>query len=428
MSGIKLSKINKKKLIPLLVALYTFLCNKPFFVWETYESGKFSNLFGIPLSSLVGLFLCGLLLDLYIFGKMKLIKRKAVYGGLILLSSILCIAIAGGIEHILSGEWLIFIVAALVVMLPNDLIRRSYFDYKTIFAVTLIIPIFYYIILHIGISIPYSIIQSPEAIKAENGMMFYKLYPLNLQLSSKYGDILTEFRLSGIYDEAGRLGTLAGLFLIVEKFKLRGNWQNIIIFIGGCLSLTLSFFMFCFVYFIFLLLNSKSYKKIIILIAGILFVFAFMNIKTSNPALSRLQSRLEITSTGLAGDNRTNPIYDMYFNTMFSKGIKEILFGQGAGALENLKGLTDGSSYKTLIFNYGFVGFSFQIVWLLYYAISNKLRIKNNRSLQYILLFIAYILNIYQRPTMFNMSYLLIFIGGVAVCDNTLQKISKENI
>ena len=170
---------------------------------------------------------------------------------------------AGGSERtqILSLAWLPYFVVASYILLPEKIQRKSYNVFVTIFAVTLILPILWYILTHLGFRIPYSILESYEEIKVIRGK-FYKLYPLATQITSRWDPLYQELHLCGIYDEAGRVGTLAGLVLVSEKYRLKGNWKNIIILIAGILSFSLAFYAIAVVYYLVSCFDKKKYKNI----------------------------------------------------------------------------------------------------------------------------------------------------------------------
>ena len=77
------------------------------------------------------------------------------------------------------------------------------------------LPIIWYVLTHIGINVPYTVIELREEIKVTRGWI-YKVYPFAVQLRSKWLDaFVNDLRLCGIFDEGGRVGTLAGLILII---------------------------------------------------------------------------------------------------------------------------------------------------------------------------------------------------------------------
>ena len=405
-----------KKIVTILFAVYAFLGNKPYFTWDTFEHGKFADIVGVPIATLVGVLSIGFALLFILWRGAKIERRKFTLAAFVIILSFFTVLISGGSSHALSMEWVFYVVVALFVLLPDEYQKSAYNIYKSLFVLTLILPIIYYVLVHIGVQIPYDRLESYEPIKVST-LMYYKHYPLASQLTSQYVSELTEFRLSGIYDEAGRLGTLAGLFLVSERFELKGNWKNIIIFIAGILSFSLAFWIFVVLFLVCWCFERGMLRRMWVLVGGLVCYFLFIQLDFSSiPGLAKLQSRMFFVDGGLTGDNRASDAYNQLFSSLFTMGLKPILFGNGFGSLGELQGdMIDGSSYKSLIFDYGFVGFVGQIIWLAKAAFGQLKNRAINNITQYILLFIAYLSNIYQRPTMMNFPFILIFIGGLVL-------------
>ena len=405
-----------KKIVTILFAVYAFLGNKPYFTWDTFEHGKFADIVGVPIATLVGVLSIGFALLFILWRGAKIERRKFTLAAFVIILSFFTVLISGGSSHALSMEWVFYVVVALFVLLPDEYQKSAYNIYKSLFVLTLILPIIYYVLVHIGVQIPYDRLESYEPIKVST-LMYYKHYPLASQLTSQYVSELTEFRLSGIYDEAGRLGTLAGLFLVSERFELKGNWKNIIIFIAGIRSFSLAFWIFVVLFLVCWCFERGMLRRMWVLVGGLVCYFLFIQLDFSSiPGLAKLQSRMFFVDGGLTGDNRASDAYNQLFSSLFTMGLKPILFGNGFGSLGELQGdMIDGSSYKSLIFDYGFVGFVGQIIWLAKAAFGQLKNRAINNITQYILLFIAYLSNIYQRPTMMNFPFILIFIGGLVL-------------
>ena len=412
-------KIRTKYIILLCFALYAFLSNKPFFIWETYRDGAFSSVAGVPILSLLSVLT--VVLTIFYLGKNNKFKRRDLYLALgIGISSIFLVGFAGGASHVITFEWLIYIVPMLFLLFSDEDKIIAYDMYIFLFAITLVFPMIYYLLTKIGVNIPYSELASYEEIKvvANN---FYKLYPFGAaQFTHRYDPWLAELRMSGIYDEAGRLGTLAGLFLVSERFAIRKNWRNVIILLGGILSFSVAFYVIVVVYFLIENIRQKKIKNILWLTSVIVVYLIFISVDFSNPALSYVQNRIVFNETGFSGNNRTNDAFNDLYNSIYSGNIYNLFFGYGYGALGLLRStsLIDGSSYKTLIFDFGLVGFISQILWLFVFTYyQSKSLSRDDKSKCYTIL-VVYLLNMYQRPTMFNMVYLLIFIGGVLKIKN----------
>lgn len=405
---------NIDKLAIILIVLFSFYYLDPFFTWKTFMGGRLRTLFGvIPFRTIFGLGIIFLWICVY--------AKKGAEKGIIKLSilvisvALFTIVLAGGIDNnqTFSLSWLPYFVVAVFLLYPEKIQVESYRVFVFIFAVSLVLPIIWYVLTHIGIKIPYVVLESYEEIKVIRGK-YYKLYPLATQITSKWDPAFQELHLCGIYDEAGRVGTVAGLILVSEKFKLRGNWKNVVILLGGILAFSLAFYAITVIYFIISCFEKRNYKKFGIVLCGVLAYFLFMNVQFNDPNITKFQERFEFTSEGLSGNNRTNDEFDGLMDEFYRSSIYDVLFGKGPEAITKIqnKRNIDGSSYKSLIFNYGIVGFGMSILWIALYCLS-KARKKGADKMHIFAIFAVYVANIYQRPTMFMMGYLLIMFGGI---------------
>lgn len=401
-------------------AFFAFLRLGPFFTWSTYRSGIFISLY-------IAVFL--MILFLFVVFNIRKGRRLVVsqidfkYAIVALVISIILIGICGlKIENLFSGEWITYGIFLLFIVVPDSCKVKSYENYKIIFAITLIPAIVYYFLNIAGINgiVPWGILSSSESIKVNHGS-YYIHYPFAVQLITSSSNVLESFRLCGIYDEAGRLGTMAGLFLVAESFKIKDSFYNIIILIAGILSFSVAFYLIVIIYFIISNFIKGKPKNAIVLTIIMVLYFAFMNIQFSNYTLLTLQSRFEITSEGLVGDNRTNSKFQTLYSEYLNDGGFRILFGFGSGAIQSIQQQrnVDGSSYKCYLYNYGIIGFGSTIVWTIFYVLRKlKIRFREiviEKTLVYIYvvtLLGIFVLNLYQRPTVFHMSYMVIVIGG----------------
>ena len=415
------------KLMIALIVLFSFYYLEPFFIWETFLGGAFRNLFGtVPFRTLFGLAIIALWILFY--SKKGIPRQKARLCGMVLIVAVFIVVLAGGSEknQMLSFAWVPYFVVIAFILQPKKNQRKSYEIFVLIIAITLILPIIYYVITHVGISIPYTRLESAEEIKVVRGK-FYKLYPLATQLTSLWDPLWQELRMSGIYDESGRVGTVAGLILASERFKIKGNWKNIIILIGGIFAFSLAFYAIAVVYYLVSCFEKKKYKNIFIIIGVIIGYFVFMNIQFSDPNITQFQQRLEFTSNGLAGDNRTNADFDGLMNEFYHSDPYSILFGKGDGVIGEIQSARniDGSSYKCMIYNFGFVGFGLSIIWLFLCALF-FMKKKGANKTQIIAVLLVYLANMYQRPSVFYMGYMLIFFGGIVIASQ--EKVEEKCI
>lgn len=401
------------KIIIALVVLFSLYCLEPYFIWDTYAGGTFRYLFGIvPYKTIFGIIFI-------ILSAIKYLSKPIKYNQFLLSVGVFVVAIftvglAGGNERsqIFSFAWLPYFVVIAYINLPARIQYKAYDVFLTVFAVSLILPILYWVLFRIGKTIPYTWLDSYEEIKIIRGH-YYKLYPLASQRVSIY-DPLVEIKLSGIFDESGRVGTLCGLFLASERFRLKGKWRNIVMMIAGFLSFSLAFFIIGIIYYICKCVELNKIKNISIVVLIIVIYIGFINIDFSDPTLSTLQNRIIITESGLVGDNRTNDAFDALMDDFNRSDLYTRLFGAGDGAIGEIQASRniDGSSYKCMIYNFGYVGYGLSIIWLVMYGII-QMKQKRSDRVQMFSLLVLYLANMYQRPSVFYMGYLLIMFGGM---------------
>ena len=66
-----------KMIVTILFAVYAFLGNKPYFTWDTFENGKFANIVGVPIVTLVGVLAIGFaLLFIIVLWRVTKIERR----------------------------------------------------------------------------------------------------------------------------------------------------------------------------------------------------------------------------------------------------------------------------------------------------------------------------------------------------------------
>ncbi|HJB45651.1 MAG TPA: hypothetical protein H9713_02930 [Candidatus Mediterraneibacter surreyensis] len=404
----------------------------PYFLWTGYKNGIFSAN-GIPILKILYIISIGLSL-LYII-QHKTINQTYLKLFLELLVCLFVLQFICGLrilklEEIVIASILNFILIGCFVLFPQEIKINIYRLFLLFFVVSIIPGIIYSVITFLGINIPYTTITAASEIK-QNSFVTYIQYPFAVQISKSYDILgnLNRFRLCGIYDEPGRVGTVCALFLVAEELKINKNWKNRLLFIGGCLSLSLAFFIIIFIYFCYYLVKERRYKYFIWMIILFSAFIIFLNIPFRNVALVAFQNRFTITATGLSGDNRTNEAFESLFATFLNKSnMFNLLFGLGDGSMYQIlteKNIEAGSSYKTIIYDFGIIGTILYITWIVRYAFYH---IKANKKIVgYTLInILIFIINLYQRPTTFYPPYLLILLGGIVYQLTQVRPKKKE--
>lgn len=411
----KLLTIKLESIYVALFVLFAIWQLNPFFTWKTYHGGFFKEIAGVSVSTLFFLALLMLLVVNWSKNGLRVKKTEMDFAIAVFLIGIIQIGICGGhIAALVSGEWIPYFVVILFMLVPTDMKKKVYKAYLMFFVISLIPALAYYILDMIGINIPYTILETDQEIKAIRNM-YYKHYPFATQWVTM--DMFQRF--SGIYDEAGLVGTLAALFLVSERMQFRGKgkWKNVVMLVAGVLTLSLAFMLIIVAYYILNNLRKRNIKAAAALALIPLMYIIFMNIEMPTVSLQMFQARLEITSSGLAGNNRvgsTDAYMDLFKRGYTNSGSLFVyLFGNGAGEIGFMQSQlnADGSSYLSLIYNYGLIGVGVYLLWMIYFT-KNIYKCGGKNTFAFVLLAI-FILNMYQRPSMFYPAFFIIFMGGL---------------
>ena len=414
--------LNKQSIQKFTTIVYTLTLIgilNPFFFWDGYRNGILSSN-GIPMLKILYVFalLTGAVSIMY--EKRIDIQKMKLFGSVmicLLVFEFICGINNFSLNNIAITSILNMLLVGMFCLFPETMKYQIYQKFKLFFVISIIPGIIYSILTFAGISFSFETLSAASEIK-QNSYVTYLHSPFAVQISKSYDLIgnLNRFRLCGIYDEPGRVGTVSAFFLTAEDLQINKDWKNRILFVGGILSLSLAFFIIIAFAFAIKLIHQKRFKYFAILIVAILSFAVFMNIDFHNVALNSLQNRLSLTATGLAGDNRTDAIFDSFFESfMKNSSFFNVLFGNGDGSIyryatEHAMGYS--SSYKCIIYDIGILGTIMYLIWIIRYGwFYNRGRRTDWFIVTNILVFI---ISLYQRPNIFNPSYLLIPLAGIA--------------
>ncbi len=221
-------------------------------------------------------------------------------------------------------------------------------------------------------------------------------------------------RLCGLFNEPGYFGTILGLTLCADGYDMQKK-ENWILIIAGLLTLSTAFFITSAVYLI--LRASKNPARIILIFFVAFGLYEYIvNHSFQNETVQFYADKLKIVDGVWLGDNRTTSRMDRLFDDELHSNYR--FFGRGTDYVRAI-GISGVLSFKTYIVEYGIVGFVV-IYGSLTMAALNFIK-QNRLSLFYILVFL---INIYQRPGVFNTVYFVILFGGLL---NLAQKY-KSNV
>lgn len=391
------------------MAITAFLMLLPYFVWHTYHAGCYRYMPHVLV------FLCFFAFLLSIFKVKNVLKDELLYVYLFIGTSFyLCLDYETKTVS-LGGMALSFLVVVFLLMGEKEKIR-VYKIYSWIFALSLLIGIIPYILTIMKVNLPYDIIVPDHVMKVAGGLYYKKIF----------GTVILNtppmFRYSAMFDEPGVVGTISALFLVAERYnmRLKKNW---ILLIGGGLSFSTAFYAMSIIWILAVLIRKINYKRISILVIGVLIVIQSQYLHTPFEPLNRVLASTKVVDGNFLGNTRYTENFADVQQTFYDGDISHILFGKGRGWANSNPSLAGSWTYKFLLFDHGIVGFLLIISWLVAYVYHINRRYKCADV--YILLFV-FMLSIYQRPYVMNIQFLVILIGGAL--NSIVNQKTNDNI
>lgn len=300
-----------------------------------------------------------------------------------------------------------FILSCSFLLSPKEIKIRIFKYYYYIVLVTTAISILVYVFYVLNINIGFEEVDYYR----DYGTGIDKYIKWFILAIYKHGN---EIRLCGLFNEPGKLGTYLALLYIIKGANAP-KFEKFILLIGGILSTSFSFFVLILIYYFAKLFMFN--KKLTILISLILVSFLLIapSIDFHNQTLNSFFSRFELTeSSFLLGNNRTNKEFDVAFDELLKSN--EVLFGKGFNSVNQIENAIV-SSYKSIIYEFGIVGFLVLIATYIYTGI--RLSNKSQHSIIFIVLFF---MSAIQRPLIFLFFYFVIYYGGILhINDNEAQ-------
>ena len=391
--------LSSKKILLFLYSLLLFFNSSFCLTWSNFGNGRLSVL------ATISPVLCTVFMLLYLYSsypnrELNKFDFRVVCGLVLFVVWVLFVSV----QKKISVYYLLVSINVVLLLLTDKEERKQIIGYITrIFVICSLPSILYYVLGILNITVPYSILPSLDVGKTNMGI-FYQHYPLGL--------VITGYQMPrpcGLFDEPGYMGTLAAVLyaaIMENKNKPIMKWKISLVIIG-IFSFSLAFYILFFAR-LFIYIAEKNYRKALLLIPLILVGYLlFININFQNVQLQRFQARLMITENGLAGDNRTSTAFDSEYESFLDDDPTIVLRGNGVDAhMQNVK-MVGSSSYKVLIYNHGIIGTSLLLLLLLLIASSSGF---SKSNLAFLLIYIA---SMYQRPGVFSVLYMGIFICGL---------------
>lgn len=294
-----------------------------------------------------------------------------------------------------------------IILSLKDEYRSQIFTYMLrIFAIMLLPCLIYYILGFLGIELPYQILYGVNESKTAAGV-YYKHYLLGVVISGSPG------RYCGVFDEPGVVGTYAALLFAgsLDKRKNKFAW---LVFLEGMFSLSMAFYVMVFVYIVVKLGTKGIYKSVLLGIICVIGLVIFVNINFESPALTMIQSRIDFSSGFGVKDNRTSDEFEKFYQEFWENRNYEVALGDGRTILDHLE-FPKGSSYKMLFVRYGVIGV---LLLVLFYAMLIRHYRISKANLPFIVVFFA---SVYQRPYIFSIFYVCIFMATLSNIEQRKQ-------
>ncbi|HEY5587592.1 MAG TPA: hypothetical protein VIK86_01400 [Candidatus Paceibacterota bacterium] len=400
---------NKKgiKIILWVLSITAFIQMRPYFVWMTYSNGKMSWLIKASL------YVSALLITVFLIVSHRKINTTTMVTVTFLIVVQMYMLMIGidNTSFLAVGNYIILIVMIGFFFITEHDRMEVFNKFANIFALSLVSGLIVFILTHLNFQPPYQILQTDHAGKISMGV-YYQKYFGSVFLYSPYD---TFIRLNAMYDEAGVVGTFSALFLIADDLRFKGRLRNIIILIGGILSFSMAFYVIIIIGLVIKSFNMGLFKFSIALIVILLVFQGLMTVKTDNVIIKDVfQKRFKVVNGAVVGDNRANESFNYAFNEFIHGDLSKVLTGYGANASENNPLMYGSYVYKMLIYDYGIIGFIMLLGWIIYASIRTV-----GFDKRCIVLLIAFLLSIYQRPYVLTIPYIFLLFGGYANLKNT---------
>lgn len=278
-------------------------------------------------------------------------------------------------------------------LLKKNLIIDVYKTFRGVMILISIIGIICYIGFITGFIPPWSY----ENFYEDGVPSMYASYKVSLLYISTSGALC---RLCGIFNEPGWMGTICAMLLIAENLNLKSK-GNIILFFAGILAFSLAFWLLLLLYYVIDSVYNRKKKSILIIVLAVAFYYYLPHIQTGNEMIDKFLERFIIEDGQLAGNDRTTDDLMIIWNEVVNDSSK-LWLGLGRDI-----GWTGSSSYLSLIIKYGILG-----CIIIYFPFFFLLILHFRKSKYALLLIVAFIASMYQRPHIFMLIFFIILIGG----------------
>lgn len=363
-----------RNIVQWLTAVWMYLLLFPYFAWEIEPYASW--LIQLPLVAFLLLY------------QSKNVDYIAVFSfGLISFIAALC----NGAN--LFGILMSF-TNVLIFSTKKSFLIGVYNKYRYIYIILIMLSLISYILVTIGVSLPYHISPPPPRNTIEYN---YHIYPFFASPSVDDWRQLGLNRFNGLFDEPGVVGTISFLLLFIDKFNFK-KVGNIILLISGIMSFSLFFYLALFICLCYKVIIDKVtlHKKIILMGCVFLGLFA---VSTNEVTRVLIFDRVtwDETANTIAGDNRSSESLKNYVHSI--RGTSAYFWGKP----EMVNQFKGSASLEKQILAYGFVTL---FLFFLFFAIYSMKYLHISRK--WIMFYIVFFIIMYNRPTMFSKDRLML--------------------
>lgn len=412
-------KITRNKFYEYLCAFAGILSMNPYFLWPSFAGG-------ILVYFTYVLYIISIFYLIRSSAHFRLSKSNFVVGVLFLImyTHIYILgAVEVSVQTLISGL-LAYINLFLLATCEENIKKNIFEKFVILFIISLIPGLIYYILETIGISLSIGTLQSQNQLVYSNSAEFmgdsgyYKLYIGAVMRVS------ANTRFSGIYDEAGLVGTVTALLLVARKFEIKKDRKCRWLLLFNIISFSLAGYLLIVLYFFIKWIRKGQWKLCVGILVGIVGLYGVLNMHTSNTLINNLQSRIEVTTTGISLiNNRESSLFEKGYKEFTQASLYRRIMGYGRGASTQNKYMNGSSSYKCVVYDYGYGGFFLMMLIITYCYFRRETRRKVD-VWELISLYIIFLVSIYQRPAIMYAYYFIILYGGKEYLYSCNNKIS----
>lgn len=358
----------------IIAAFLLFFFAQPYFFW----SNVFQNNY---VQFLVGIIMAILFLRNKEFDRIT--KMLATY--FVVLLMIITLIQGRNIFYLLS-----ILPFAAIPFAGKKFTKSTYDNFLNIYCFITFFSLIVWTLALIGAAPQLGIISPLNQLKEVS----YVHYPLLVLVQGSY-------RFCGVFDEAGVIGTLSGIFLCIQGFKFKDK-RSLVLLVSGLCSMSLFFYIMIGAYGVFYYITQKKsvWKAIIMLTA----IYCILYVVKYIPILNEIiGSRLEWNAEEMrfAGDNRTNNAIVDYLTSII--GTNEFWFGVD-NKNEFWKSVAgECNIYITILMN----GALFCLLYL-GFMIVYGMHFKKTWT-AFILFLFVFLTCIYQRPFLFSAYFIFLW-------------------